>query len=101
MFHEKKHDFGMLHKEDNPVNHRFRFINRSDQKLSVTKVSASCGCTTPDWTKTEVLPGDSGFVEARFDPDVKPGPFRKLLTVHTSDPQKPVHFLYISGTVTT
>ena len=100
LFLEKAYDFGTIHKEDNPVSHRFELVNSSTEGLKITKVTASCGCTTPDWTKTQMQPNDTGYVEARFSPDVKPGPFRKLLTVHTSDPARPVQFLYITGTVT-
>lgn len=101
LFEEKTYNFGIIHQEDNPVSHRFKLTNDSPQKVKITKVTASCGCTTPGWTQTAISPGDSGYVEALFSPDVKPGPFRKLLTVYTGDPKQPVHFLYITGTVTT
>jgi hypothetical protein len=96
-FTENQHDFGTIKEEDGPVEHTFRFLNTSEESIKVNYVKASCGCTTPAWSREFILPGDSGFITARYNPFNRPGPFRKSLTVTTSDGGR--MYLYIQGSV--
>jgi len=38
---------------------------------------ASCGCTTPSWTKDPVSPGETGSIVAEYNPLNRPGSFSK------------------------
>ena len=55
------------------VQHTFRFKNTGEGPLSIAKVSASCGCTTPEWTEDIIPPGGEGKVVATFDSKGKGG----------------------------
>ena len=55
-FEEVNHDFGEIREENGFAQHTFRFINGGDNPIRITNVKASCGCTTPGWTKEEVMP---------------------------------------------
>ena len=92
------HNFGNILEEAGPAEYTFNFINNSDAPLRITNVKASCGCTTPGWTREEVMPGDSGFVKARYNPRNRPGKFRKSLRITTTDAASN-QTLYISGVV--
>jgi len=48
--------------------------------LIIATVQASCGCTTPDWTKDAIPPGQTGFIKATFSA-ASPGVFDKTVTV--------------------
>ncbi|MEL5995394.1 DUF1573 domain-containing protein, partial [Hymenobacter segetis] len=63
-------------------------------------VQASCGCTTPDWTKTPVLPGKMGVIKAMYSSAGRPGVFNKTVTV-TSNATEASKVLSIKGTVLT
>jgi hypothetical protein len=93
------YDFGNLKEEMGSVDYHFAFVNTGDSPLVVQSVSASCGCTTPGWTREPVMPGDSGFVAVRYNPLNRPGTFRKSLTVNSNAQSTNVQ-LYITGTVT-
>jgi hypothetical protein len=43
-------------------------------------VQASCGCTTPAWTKEPVMPGGQGFIKATYNAAAA-GAFNKTVTV--------------------
>jgi hypothetical protein len=75
------HDFGTFKEEKGPQKHRFAFTNSGKGVLKIDKVQAGCGCTTPDWTKEEIKPGQTGFVDAEYNPAGRPGKFDKYLTV--------------------
>ena len=73
------HDFGKI-KQGTPVTHEFKFTNTGKAPLIITNVQASCGCTTPSWTKEEVMPGGSGFIKATYNAAAV-GAFNKTITV--------------------
>ncbi|WP_237390390.1 DUF1573 domain-containing protein [Fulvivirga sediminis] len=99
VFSEKTFDFGTIKEEDGAAVHQFSFINKGLQPIKISSVKASCGCTTPDWTKEEVKPGETGFIQARYDTHNRPGSFNKSLTVMLEGQPAPVR-LYIRGNVT-
>lgn len=73
------HDFGKI-KQGVPVSHEFKFTNKGKVPLIIANVQASCGCTTPDWTKDAIPPGQQGFIKATFSA-ASPGVFDKTVTV--------------------
>ncbi len=97
-FENTDHDFGEIKEENGYAEHTFHFVNKGNEPIKISNVKASCGCTTPGWTKEEVMPGDSGFVKARYNPRNRPGRFRKSLRLTTSDKASD-QTLYIMGFV--
>jgi hypothetical protein len=98
-FDKDTHDFGVVKEEDGKIKYDFQFTNTGGKPLIISDVRASCGCTSPAWSKEPVLPGKQGFVSATYDPTNRPGPFNKSLTV-ISNATNPNMILYIKGEVT-
>jgi hypothetical protein len=98
-FREETHDFGIVDENKGPVTHEFVFTNNSLRPVKILKVQASCGCTTPGWSKEVIPPGKQGFIQASYDPKGRPGFFSKSLTVTTDLEADPV-ILQIKGQVT-
>lgn len=98
-FEEPSHDFGTINEENGPAEFDFVFKNTGTEPLRILNVKASCGCTTPAWTREEVAPGQNGFITASYNPVNRPGPFHKTLTVTTSAAQNNTIILRISGQV--
>ncbi|MBT9392799.1 DUF1573 domain-containing protein [Hymenobacter sp. NST-14] len=96
-FEKELHDFGQV-PEGTMATHEFRFKNTGNQPVIIANVQASCGCTTPDWTKTPILPGKSGIVKAVYSSAGRPGIFNKTVTV-TSNATTPSTVLTIKGNV--
>lgn len=97
-FQEETHDFGNVTENQGPVTHDFLFTNNSSKPVKILSVQASCGCTTPGWSKEAVAPGKTGFIQASFDPKGRPGFFTKSLTVSTDLDPTPI-ILQIKGQV--
>lgn len=97
-FQELIHDFGYVDQDGGAVTYSFQFANVTNRPVKILSVQASCGCTTPDWTKDPIEPGSSGFVQASYDPKGRPGYFNKSLTVATDAEANPV-ILQIKGQV--
>ena len=96
-FETEKHDFGRIDK-GTIAKYRFKFTNTGTADLVVSNVHASCGCTTPSWSKDPVKPGESGYIEAAYNSNAGHGPFAKTVTVTTNIANKVV-VLTISGEV--
>ena len=96
-FEKDMHDFGSV-PEGTMATHEFKFKNTGNQPVVIANVQASCGCTTPDWTKTPVMPGKSGIVKAMYSSAGRPGVFNKTVTV-TSNASVPSVVLSIKGDV--
>ena len=82
-FAESVHDFGPI-VEGTQASHEFSFTNTGNVHLVLSSVNASCGCTTPQWTKDPIAPGQTGKVTAVFNSTGKVGPFSKSITVHSN-----------------
>ncbi|MBP6230420.1 MAG: DUF1573 domain-containing protein [Paludibacteraceae bacterium] len=95
-FEKTTHDFGTFNEVDGRVETVFVFQNTSKENLVVSRVQASCGCTTPDWSKEPIAPGKKGFVKVSYNPAGRPGNFNKSATVSTNLGSQ---VLYIKGQV--
>lgn len=83
-FSRKTYDFGSINEADGKVTTVFEFTNTGTSPLVVNRVRASCGCTTPNWTKTPVEPGQKGTVSVTYNPAGRPGRFTKTITVSSN-----------------
>lgn len=78
-FEKETHDFGAI-VQNNPATYTFTFKNTGKEPLIITNAAASCGCTTPEWTKEPIMPGKKGFVKATYNAATL-GVFNKAITV--------------------
>ncbi len=109
-FESMSHDYGTRKEEEGELNHNFVFTNVSNTPIQLIDVKASCGCTTPSWTKELVMPGQKGTITATYNTRNRPGKFTKTITVQaakvdpikkivTDSTTKDVKILTISGDV--
>lgn len=81
---ETSFDFGTIKEANGNVSHTFQIKNTGDSPLVLTRVIASCGCTTPEWTKEPIEPGTTGDVTITYNPKNRPGPFVKTISVYSN-----------------
>lgn len=98
IFDKLEHNYGTIQKggDGNSV---FTFTNKGQKPLVLSNVRASCGCTTPEWTKTPVSPGKTGIIKVKYNTNL-PGTFNKSITV-TSNAVNSSVLLRIKGQVVT
>jgi hypothetical protein len=99
-FQTKDHDFGTIKEEDGTATFDFAFTNKGDAPLIILKAIASCGCTTPLYTKEPIAPGASSTIKVTYNTIGRPNTFHKTITVYTNDPDAPNVVLIIQGFVT-
>ncbi len=101
-FEKAEHDFGEVIEGTRPE-FVFKFKNTGKTPIKLSRVSASCGCTTPHWTKEEVKPGATGEIKVVYNSKGRPGFFTKTVTViyedlETQKQSQPI-YLKIKGKV--
>jgi hypothetical protein len=82
-FLEKRHNFGTI-KEGEIAKHAFHFKNTGNNPLLVYNVVASCGCTTPSWSKEVILPGGEGYIHVEFNSNNRVGHQSKNVLVYSN-----------------
>lgn len=76
---ESEFDFGKI-AQGKPVTHVFEVVNTGNELLSLENVQASCGCTTPEWSKDPIAPGATQKITVGYNAATE-GPFEKSITV--------------------
>ena len=82
-FDHTVHNFGIVEYNGDGTC-EFKFTNTGDKTIVIKNVRTSCGCTTPDYSKDPIPPGETGVVKAKYDTK-REGQFTKSLTVYFMD----------------
>lgn len=97
-FDTKDYNFGTINEDDGKATYKFEFVNKGMSPLVINRVVASCGCTTPTWSKQPIEPGKSGFITVTYNPLGRPGAFNKIISVYSNAIEEQVN-LKIKGEV--
>ena len=90
VFSAKLYDLGELSVEDDKQLLRVPFTNVSDKPLVVLEVRTSCSCTTVEYARGKILPGERGVLNVTVDPSKAPvGNFYRVLQIVTTASETP------------
>ena len=98
-FREKTYDFGKILEKDGKVSHTFIFENTGTVPVLIDEIASGCGCTTHDYPKEPVLPGQTGKVTIIYNPLYRSGFFSKEVVVYSNN-HKNINRLWVKGIVT-
>ncbi|MBS1667698.1 MAG: DUF1573 domain-containing protein [Bacteroidetes bacterium] len=79
MVKETTHDFGKI-PQGRPATYTFQITNISKEPLLLENVQASCGCTTPQWSKEPIAPGATADIKVGYNAYAE-GRFNKTVTI--------------------
>lgn len=96
-----RHDFGTIQEKAGDATFVFKFKNTGDAPLIISRAISSCGCTTPNYTKKPVKPGDEGEITVTYHAKGRPGPFEKSIYIYSNDAVNERAMLTITGNVVT
>jgi hypothetical protein len=97
-FKKNVHDYGSIKEEVEVAVSEFEFTNTGKSPVVIQRVIASCGCTSPSYTREPVLPGKSGEIKVAYSTSFRPGTFQKNIRIYTNVPDT-VYTLTIKGNV--
>ena len=79
--------------------HRFFTVkNTGDKPLIISKVQASCGCTTPEWSQDPIMPGKTAQIKVGYNTTLV-GPFTKIIEVYSNDAANSRSVINIKGNI--
>lgn len=90
-------DFGTI-TQGEKVEHTFTFKNVGGSPLIVTGATASCGCTTPEFSNHPIAPGEEGMIKVVFDSEGQIGKQHKVIIVTSNAENNMVQF-HLRGAV--
>ncbi len=76
----------------------FTVKNTGNKPLIISKVQASCGCTTPEWSQDPIMPGKTAQIKVGYNTTLV-GPFTKIIEVYSNDAENSRSVITIKGTV--
>lgn len=92
---ETEHDFTQI-PQGKPVFYTFMVTNTGKTPLVLENVQATCGCTTPEWSREAIPAGATAPIKVGYNAAAE-GPFEKYITItYNTDKTKQ---LKIKGTV--
>lgn len=92
---ENGYDFGKI-PQGRPVTHIFEIVNTGKTPLLLSNVQASCGCTTPEWSRDPIKPGATAQIKVGYNAAAE-GFFNKSITIQYNKGESKT--LMITGTV--
>jgi len=92
---ETGHNFGKI-PQGRPATYTFEIVNTGKEPLKLDNVQASCGCTTPEWSKEAIAPGATANIKVGYNAHAE-GAFAKVVTIFYNGNQTKT--LTISGDV--
>lgn len=98
VFEKMEHNFGAFKEAAGVQTTTFKFENKGALPLILSNVRASCGCTTPKWTREPIAPNATGEIQVSYNPKNRPGSFNKTVTV-SSNAENSTVVLRIKGSV--
>ena len=76
---ENSHNFGKI-PQGRPAVYTFEVVNTGNAAIKLDNVQASCGCTTPEWSRDAIEPGGTAQIKVGYNAYAE-GPFTKTVTV--------------------
>ena len=76
---ESTYNFGKI-PQGRPVTHEFEVMNTGKDPIVIDEVQASCGCTTPEWSRDPIAPGGVAKIKVGYNAAAE-GAFSKTVTV--------------------
>ncbi|MCS6929939.1 MAG: DUF1573 domain-containing protein [Saprospiraceae bacterium] len=89
-------DYGTIPKGADGLR-KFKFTNTGNEPLIIKSAKGSCGCTVPTYPKEPIMPGESAYIEVRYDTN-RVGEFTKTVTITTNEAVE-TRMLTIKGNV--
>lgn len=82
-FEKNEHDFGKI-LQGEQLSYTFKFKNTGNAPLIITSIEKTCGCTSPEYSKEPIKPGEEGKITITYDSKGHKGFQNKRLIVKTN-----------------
>jgi len=95
---EAKKNFGFI-KRGSQLKIIYELVNKGNQPALITEAEVSCSCTSVEFLKQPILPGQKQNITVNFDTKTVYGRQDRIVLLHSNDPKSPAKLRY-KGVVT-
>lgn len=81
------YDWGKVTPKESPLKKDVTLRNTGNEKLIITEVKPSCGCTTAPLEKSDLNPGESTKIHVTYNVSSNSGPTSKTINITSNDPK--------------
>lgn len=82
-FDKMVHDFGDV-AQKGTIYHTFEVTNVGTAPVVISNAQATCGCTTPEWSRQPIMPGQKSTIKVGYDAQNRPGVIDKNITIYSN-----------------
>jgi hypothetical protein len=75
--------------KDSPLHTKIKIKNSGTEKLIISNVRPSCGCTAALLDTNQVLPGNEATLDVKLNISNRPGAVIKTVSIASNDPKNP------------
>jgi hypothetical protein len=79
-------DWGKVNQKDSPLKTSVKIFNKGTDTLHVTRVKATCGCTTAPLDKDKIAPGEYATLDITLRVSSYSGNIGKTIRISSNDP---------------
>ena len=84
-FKTATHDFGDVARRGGDITAEFEYVNDGTEPLVITRITTSCTCIKPVYSKRPLEAGERGVIKLVYEPHkMEAGAFHKVVQVHTN-----------------
>jgi hypothetical protein len=80
------HDWGNVTPKESPLKTKVKIKNVGTEKLVISNVKPSCGCTTAPLDKDQLNPGETATIDVTFNVGHRGGVNSKTIRISSNDP---------------
>jgi len=80
------YDWGKVNQKDSPLKTSVKIYNKGTDTLHITKVKATCGCTTAPLDKDRIAPGEYATLDITLRVSSYSGSIGKTINISSNDP---------------
>ncbi|TNE34867.1 DUF1573 domain-containing protein [bacterium] len=93
------YDWGKVTPKDSPLKTKVKLKNVGTEKLVISNVKPSCGCTTAPLDKDQLNPGETATIDVTFNVGSHAGVNSKTIRISSNDPNNSTVIFRLSADV--
>jgi hypothetical protein len=92
-------DWKKVTPKESPLKTKILLYNAGTEKLLISNVHPTCGCTTAPLNKNELMPGDTAILDVSVNVGATTGQLTKTINITSNDPKNTSKTLFLKADV--
>lgn len=99
-FEKMEYDFGKMTFKGAPKSVKFKFTNKGNSPLVITRTELSCTCLSVEYPRKPVMPDEDGFFTVTYTPKKETGKFNNTVKIFSNSAERKPTIIFLRVEVT-